>query len=539
MGAVMTIDQPPGNGNVGHHRAIIADLVVLLALVAAFVFFAWRSDFVSDDAFISFRYARNLVDGNGLTFNPGERVEGFSNLLFVLLIAGLHAAGLDPVAAGRLIGLAAGVLLICVAYRLVLVAAGASARLFAGIAVAALACNAYVAVWSRGGLETTLYALLILCTALPLAARGCTRRSFFWSSLAACALTLTRLEGVAVYALLLLWALAVSRERRSAGLRDLLPGVGVYITALALMTLWRFAYYGELVPNTFFTKSGFTLNHAWRGIVYLQDFAQNLYVAPALVLAGLSLLSLRRKAVPLLLLLLAELMLIVVAEGGDGLPAYRFIVPLLAPLFILTGVGASALAGRLKALWRPLELLAFAALLTLVPLSRLMERDVQYRLYDSQTRFEVPTWTFIGTWLKNNVPPGTTLATIPIGAVSYYSGLPMIDMMGLTDSHIAKRPVASLGAGWAGHEKSDGPYVLSRRPDILLLGNIFVSRAPLSGTGNFPPHYDPSTYARERDLVSDPRFASEYRYAALPLGNGLFLHVFVRKGFQPLPGTSG
>src|SRR5688500_1706387 len=40
----------------------------------------------SDDAYISYRYARNLADGAGLTFNPGERVEGYSNLLYVLLL---------------------------------------------------------------------------------------------------------------------------------------------------------------------------------------------------------------------------------------------------------------------------------------------------------------------------------------------------------------------------------------------------------------------------------------------------------------------
>jgi arabinofuranosyltransferase len=41
----------------------------------------------ADDAFISYRYALNLVRGHGLVFNPGEYVEGFTNLLWTLLIA--------------------------------------------------------------------------------------------------------------------------------------------------------------------------------------------------------------------------------------------------------------------------------------------------------------------------------------------------------------------------------------------------------------------------------------------------------------------
>ena len=50
---------------------------------------AW---FLCDDAFISFRYARNLLEGHGLVFNPGERVEGYTNLLWVLELAALWGA---------------------------------------------------------------------------------------------------------------------------------------------------------------------------------------------------------------------------------------------------------------------------------------------------------------------------------------------------------------------------------------------------------------------------------------------------------------
>jgi len=54
-----------------------------------------------DDAFISFRYAQNLVDGNGLVFNPGERVEGYTNLSWTLLMAGVLAAGIWAWCASR------------------------------------------------------------------------------------------------------------------------------------------------------------------------------------------------------------------------------------------------------------------------------------------------------------------------------------------------------------------------------------------------------------------------------------------------------
>lgn len=80
----------------------------LLALaVALLLAHALSFRFAIDDAYISFRYARNLLDGHGLVFNPGERVEGYSNLSWVLLAAAGMAAGLDPLLWARLLGFAA------------------------------------------------------------------------------------------------------------------------------------------------------------------------------------------------------------------------------------------------------------------------------------------------------------------------------------------------------------------------------------------------------------------------------------------------
>ena len=61
-------------------------LTATVFAVAVFVFDFWRyAGYLIDDTYISLRYAKNLVDGLGLVFNPGERVEGYTNFLFVLL----------------------------------------------------------------------------------------------------------------------------------------------------------------------------------------------------------------------------------------------------------------------------------------------------------------------------------------------------------------------------------------------------------------------------------------------------------------------
>ena len=56
-------------------------------LVCALVLAITYGVCTQDDAFISFRYAENLANGQGLVFNPGERVEGYSNPLWTVLFA--------------------------------------------------------------------------------------------------------------------------------------------------------------------------------------------------------------------------------------------------------------------------------------------------------------------------------------------------------------------------------------------------------------------------------------------------------------------
>ena len=82
----------------GLSRARNAALVVAATvLFGAFLAHAWVYRFLTDDAFISFRYARNLATGHGLVFNPGhEPVEGYSNFLWVLILAGARFVGLSP-----------------------------------------------------------------------------------------------------------------------------------------------------------------------------------------------------------------------------------------------------------------------------------------------------------------------------------------------------------------------------------------------------------------------------------------------------------
>ena len=485
---------------------------------------AWRAfnaNYLSDDAFITLRYARNWFDGNGLVFNPGEHVEGFTNFLLVVLEVGLHRLGLEWPSAARLVSFVSAEGCLLLTYRL---ASGWLPRrtwLAAG-SVAGVALNPYFAAWALGGLEAPLYGLWLLAAALVLESSDPSTRSWVRFGLVAALLALTRPEGlmvaVALAAIRLGWPRPGSARWAAAA-----PALLIVLGVLLPLEVARLAYYGDVLPNTFYAKSAFSPRHLQRGLQYLWGFAQSPGAAVILPFIAWGVARQLRARSPAAVALVASVA-VVIAEGGDGLPMYRFLVPLVPLAAACASVGLDrAFEGPF--LPRAIALNAFVLALVLapVPANDHCLSDFQY-----QRDVEGPLWARVGQWLHQHLPAGTTLAAVPAGALGFYSELPLIDLVGLTDRTIAHTPLPSLGSGLAGHEKTNGAYVLSRHPEVLLLGNIDVSDRPELADGRLDSWSNDAIYGRERDIVSDPRFQTEYEATAFPLGNGEFLHAFVR-----------
>ncbi|MDX1390445.1 MAG: hypothetical protein R3344_14745, partial [Acidobacteriota bacterium] len=221
---------------------------ILIVAVLVLGIQAWMLDYVVDDAFISFRYADNLVEGHGLTFNPGgPRVEGYTNFGWTLLMTVPIALGADPRTASLVFGILAGMATLFLAERL---AARAGAGLWSPVAPALLAVNPAMVAWSAGGLETATFAALVTGGAL-MATSGSAPRWIAGIVLSlAC---LMRPEG-ALLALLIFAGVIWSEGR--AGIVRLLPTGALVLATVALHTLFRLVYYGTLLPNTFHAKTG-------------------------------------------------------------------------------------------------------------------------------------------------------------------------------------------------------------------------------------------------------------------------------------------
>jgi hypothetical protein len=114
-------------------------------------------------------------------------------------------------------------------------------------------------------------------------------------------------------------------------------------------------------------------------------------------------------------------------------------------------------------------------------------------------------WVAIGKWLGDYARPGETLAIAVAGAIPYYSGLYTIDMLGITDSHIAHVEIEDMGSGTAGHEKHDIDYVLARRPTYFFHYPFIVKRAVIDRH-----QFEESWYPGLAGLPDNQTFLSMY-----------------------------
>lgn len=175
--------------------------LVLPLLVALYEMWQFHG-YTIDDAFISFRYARNLIDGHGLVYNLGERVEGYSNLSWTLMIAGAIAAGIDPEWFTTVLGGAFGLGTIVVTYRL-------AERLLPAspvpcVATWLLATSPGASAHAVFGLETSLFAFLVIAGILAFVREEDDERRRPWSGLIFALAGLTRPEAPLFFGLMML-----------------------------------------------------------------------------------------------------------------------------------------------------------------------------------------------------------------------------------------------------------------------------------------------------------------------------------------------
>lgn len=491
--------------------------------------------YTSDDSYISYRYARNLADGFGLVWNRGEHVEGYTNFLWVVILAGLNKAGADLVLSGRWLGFAFGVAAIGGTYVLTrALDREATGRIAGFVAALLLGASGPFAAWGTAGLETSLFAVLLIAAVLahireqegaapPLSGA-------LWALL-----MMTHPAGIVPFAVSAAFkcgeaAARFRRAERAARTREV-RSLGIWLAAFALIFVpyfaWRYATYGWLFPNTYYAKVGFGIDQYARGLLYANTFMQEygmwiLLAAPVALLAG----AIRRPPAAYVLAIVAATFAYIVYVGGDGLTRYRFFAPVLPLIYALASASAATLARRLDGWDHAVRRFAPAAACGAVAAFVLF--TLQASPGDSVIPLErvtVQERVDMGRWMRDNLPSNTVVAVVPAGSIPYESRLLSIDMLGLNDEHIAHHRVDQPSV-IVGHEKYDSEYVLGRRPEIIIL-NDHLTPAPWRLSD-----YDVLRAQLIRaipDMLQAPRLLEEYEPRSVEISEGEWFNLFVRR----------
>jgi arabinofuranosyltransferase len=381
-------------------RPAASDLLAGLAIVAVVVW-GWNALwFLTDDAYIAFRYASNFVRGDGLVWNPApfEPVEGYTSFLWVMTMALLwRATGLEPPVTANVVSLLAGLAALGLGVRWLsrlrcVSDAGARGRLLLGLAALGIATNRTFLTWLSSGLETALFNLLFLwwlyeCFQLTGSGGHAPRLRL---ATAAALLALCRPDGVLAVAATPVVLLAC-RDQSRRGPTELLALAP--LLAVAAHLLWRHASYGFWVPNTYYAKhlgawpesgarylGSFVLEYGWWLLALVAAAAcwrrrRDLPTPPELLA------SLRRGAPRAIALgvLLAHAAYYTFVIGGDHfefrvysqlvIPSWIFAVALVCWSWPQHGTRAALLAALLAVSW-PLPWAHFAATRNVEPSAR-------------------------------------------------------------------------------------------------------------------------------------------------------------------------
>lgn len=486
-------------------------LGILLAALVALCLHAWYYyPFIADDALISLRYADRFLEGKGLTWTDGRPVEGYSNFLWIMLVAGLGYLEVDLIDATRILGGLGMATVLVLLYRWwARDPARYEGLLGLTITLFFFAGSGSIATWTVGGLETPLVAALLALTAAP-AADLITRvqpraSSLAWLSLWLGLLCITRPDGP-LFCVAAAVAVLVGRYGRDSWRQHLLRTMAMAIAPLLFyggQLAFRLSYYGEWFPNTAYVKVAPSLIHFVTGAIY--DFLALWGMFPiSFLLLWYLIHQIRHRALPQELLpmvfFLGFWLVYLAFVGGDIFSGYRLGVPITVLLSFILPYATVWLGNQISPSERIHGSQGKVAMIFFGSLFFLIQGTHYNFTYTKTELWEWDAQVLSNTILSSIGPASPTVASIAAGSLPYWTNLPAIDIHGLNDYDLPRkyRP-SNFGLGYIGHEIGSPEYIMMRAPDIVFLYN----------------RKDDLTHALGQKFGQDPQFPIEYQQVHL------------------------
>jgi hypothetical protein len=444
-----------------------------------------------DDAMISMQYARNLAAGNGPVWNAGgERVEGFTNPLWVGVMALFHLLPLPFRLMSLPVQITGAVVLAANFFFVRKLAEEITGNVYLALLASFLTAFYYfLNIWTLEGMEVGLVALLVTAS-LWIVVRNLRLERFSpWPYVLLGIGTWVRMDALVPYLAVLLYLFVFDPDRRR---EHLAWGGGLFAAFIGVQTVARLAYYGEWMPNTYYLKmSGYSLiDRVKRGLtVYIQFvWTMNwfLFVIPFILLLRK---PDRRVYLPLFLLVAQSAYSVYV--GGDAWEhkggANRFIAVAMPGFFVLFVYALDQIRVEIVRAWsdgrRWLNGLTQAVLALLVVTSlfsfNMLNENDSFQKWSTIKR---PIFvagneqhTHMGLLVRSLTTEDASIAVVSAGAITYFSERVSIDLLGKADkviAHVEPRQLKGISDDVdfrPGHNKWDYAYSIGElQPDLVV-----------------------------------------------------------------------
>jgi hypothetical protein len=459
-------------------------------------------NFVTDDAFISFVYARNFAEHGELVFNLGQYVEGYTNFLWTVLLGLGMMIGIPPEISSQILGAAFALVTLFVVCRTVERGLGRTSP-WGAVPALLLAASSGYACWTSGGLETQLFTMLVALALDGLVAAETPGREAAMSraGLALALAAMTRPEGPLIAAVLGVVRIVCNlvARRRVIG-RPELVAAALFLALWAPWFAWRWWYYGYPFPNTYYVKaSGKWANPALakemyqHGSYYVWVWLNQTKLIYALPVAVLGLVAVRprtpRFALGVACALLAAVYLpYAISVGGDFMGLHRFIMPVFVIAAIAVTLGLEWLTARIPERMRTRAAVGIVAVvvaafaLTQVQLTRKSLAWGNFRadrgIIDTPAYLIVYTEdrAAIGKAMASCFRPGDFSIVGGAGAQPYYGRMRAIDVFGLVSARVAHEEPRIRAR--AGHTKFASDTLLAQYDPTFVFSCYAIHASP-------------------------------------------------------------
>lgn len=444
----------------------LAKAIVRFGTVPLVLFFYAASvlhfNYTPDDTYIYLQYARNIAEGNGFAFNAGEPGYGVTGPLWVLLIAGGAAGGLDPYIVAKTLDLLFASLALIAAFRLT--AEILRDPLSAIAATAMIAADAWFLRWTGSGMETSLAVLLTLLTFSYVY-----RSEYGIASIVSAFLTLVRPEGILLFSLVQADNL-INTTNRPLALRITLKSTVAYAALLAPWLIYCLMTFGTVLPNTLGAKSfdGPPLE-SFLSVARSEAAILLATQAPSMLFLLVGVVALVRRNRPVHIWIqifpLAWAVVLLLFYGLAHVQVVSRYLLVITPLITIFGVwGVKKTAELSKLQWKH-----SLALLTALVVVSVGQNQFLYgtRVLPHLTKFSEGMEQCLRPMayrLKEIAPPGSTVLAPDIGLVGYVSGVKVFDTAGLVTPSVKN---AFRGKGYDEGMEA-GIYREAVEPDFVI-----------------------------------------------------------------------